>query len=104
MPLLSGGFVHFMPNIPKNWILPGILLLFAVLLTGQALLQRYQTILNSRIQQRFIRSLRMDVYTSFMKELLPHWRQSFGDVSQDPFLLFTNKLNNAFITSENVPA
>lgn len=42
-------------------------MVFIVLLTGQALLQRYQSILNSRIQQRFMRSLRIDVYTSFMK-------------------------------------
>ncbi|MGW9526690.1 ABC transporter ATP-binding protein [Paenibacillus terrae] len=67
MPILSGGLDHFLSNIPKSWLLPGMLLLFALLLIGQALLQRYQSILNSRIQQRFMRSLRIDVYTSFMK-------------------------------------
>ncbi|WP_226001624.1 ABC transporter ATP-binding protein [Paenibacillus sp. BJ-4] len=67
LPFLSGGLDHFLPYIPKNWLLPGMLLLFVVLLTGQALLQRYQSILNSQIQQRFMRSLRIDVYTSFMK-------------------------------------
>ncbi|WCM62524.1 ABC transporter ATP-binding protein [Paenibacillus polymyxa] len=67
MPFLSGGLEHFLPFIPKSWLLPGMLMVFVVLLTGQALLQRYQSILNSRIQQRFMRSLRIDVYTSFMK-------------------------------------
>ncbi|WP_025720836.1 ABC transporter ATP-binding protein [Paenibacillus sp. 1-18] len=67
LPFLSGGFDHFLSYIPKSWLLPGMLLLFVVLLTGQALLQRYQSILNSQIQQRFMRSLRIDVYTSFMK-------------------------------------
>ncbi|WDZ59041.1 ABC transporter ATP-binding protein [Paenibacillus polymyxa] len=67
MPFLSDGLDHFLPFIPKSWLLPGMLMVFVVLLTGQALLQRYQTILNSRIQQRFMRSLRIDVYTSFMK-------------------------------------
>lgn len=67
MPFLSGGLEHFLPFIPKSWLLPGMLMVFIVLLTGQAMLQRYQSILNSRIQQRFMRSLRIDVYTSFMK-------------------------------------
>ncbi|MCP3779947.1 ABC transporter ATP-binding protein [Paenibacillus sp. MZ03-122A] len=67
MPFLSDGLDHFLPFIPKSWLLPGMLMVFVVLLTGQALLQRYQSILNSRIQQRFMRSLRVDVYTSFMK-------------------------------------
>ncbi|QYK66106.1 ABC transporter ATP-binding protein [Paenibacillus sp. S02] len=67
MPFLSDGLDHFLPFIPKSWLLPGMLMVFVVLLTGQALLQRYQSILNSRIQQRFMRSLRIDVYTSFMK-------------------------------------
>ncbi|MXO77809.1 ATP-binding cassette domain-containing protein [Paenibacillus sp. OT2-17] len=67
IPFLSGGLEHFLPFIPKSWLLPGMLMVFIVLLTGQALLQRYQSILNSRIQQRFMRSLRIDVYTSFMK-------------------------------------
>ena len=67
MPFLSDGMDHFLPFVPKSWLLPGMLMVFVVLLTGQALLQRYQSILNSRIQQRFMRSLRIDVYTSFMK-------------------------------------
>ncbi|APB72175.1 ABC transporter ATP-binding protein [Paenibacillus polymyxa] len=67
MPFLSGGLEHFLAFIPKSWLLPGMLMVFIVLLTGQAMLQRYQSILNSRIQQRFMRSLRIDVYTSFMK-------------------------------------
>ncbi|EHS57996.1 multidrug ABC transporter protein, partial [Paenibacillus sp. Aloe-11] len=67
LPFLSGGFDHFLSYIPKSWLLPGMLLLFVVLLTGQALLQRYQSVLSSQIQQRFMRSLRIDVYTSFMK-------------------------------------
>ncbi|ALP35727.1 multidrug ABC transporter [Paenibacillus sp. IHB B 3084] len=67
IPFLSGGFDLFLSNIPKSWLLQGMLLLFVLLLIGQALLQRYQSILNSRIQQRFMRSLRIDVYTSFMK-------------------------------------
>ncbi|MHB0863664.1 ABC transporter ATP-binding protein [Paenibacillus sp. SEL3] len=67
MPFLSDGLDHFLPFVPKSWLLPGMLMVFVALLTGQALLQRYQSILNSRIQQRFMRSLRIDVYTSFMK-------------------------------------
>ncbi|MDY8046011.1 ABC transporter ATP-binding protein [Paenibacillus polymyxa] len=67
MPFLFDGLDHFLAFIPKSWLLPGMLMVFVVLLTGQALLQRYQSILNSRIQQRFMRSLRIDVYTSFMK-------------------------------------
>ncbi|MGZ0040105.1 ABC transporter ATP-binding protein [Paenibacillus ottowii] len=67
MPFLSDGLDYFLPYIPNSWLLPGMLLLFVALLTGQALLQRYQSILSSQIQQRFMRSLRIDVYTSFMK-------------------------------------
>lgn len=59
--------VKGLEQLPFTLNLPFILVLYFMLLTGQALLQRYQTILNTEIQQNFIRYLRLETYESLIK-------------------------------------
>lgn len=59
--------VKGLEQLPFTLNLPFILVLYFMLLTGQALLQRYQTILNTEIQQNFIRYLRVETYESLIK-------------------------------------
>ena len=82
VPLLSiiGVFQTNMDAIPlisslqdftKSWSfelnLPMVLALYVVIVGGQALLQRSQTLLNARILQRFIRTLRMETYQGLLQ-------------------------------------
>lgn len=65
VPLISSllGFI-------KSWSfelnLPIVLALYVVIVGGQALLQRSQSLLNSRILQGFIRTLRMETYQGLL--------------------------------------
>lgn len=59
--------VKGLEQLPFTLNLPFILVLYFMLLTGQALLQRYQTILNTEIQQNFIRYLRVETYESLLR-------------------------------------
>lgn len=59
--------VKGLEQLPFTLNLPFILVLYFMLLAGQALLQRYQTILNTEIQQNFIRYLRIETYESLLK-------------------------------------
>ncbi len=59
--------VKGLEQLPFTLNLPFILVLYFMLLTGQAVLQRYQTILNTEIQQNFIRYLRVETYESLIK-------------------------------------
>ncbi|MEY8744671.1 hypothetical protein AB9M62_35795 [Bacillales bacterium AN1005] len=43
-----------------------VLITFVVILSGQAWLQRLQTIRNTKIQQQFIRTLRLETYRSIL--------------------------------------
>lgn len=53
-------------GIPDDSKLLVILAVYLVLVMGQALLQRYQTVLNSTIQQGFITALRMETYQAIL--------------------------------------
>lgn len=79
VPMLAviGVFNMQMDNVfPINYIMNGIekipfeigvsfvFFLYFFLITGQALLQRYQSIVNTWIQQNFIKRLRTDLYQS----------------------------------------
>ncbi|TRZ40603.1 ABC transporter ATP-binding protein [Niallia circulans] len=79
VPMLAviGVFDMQMDNVfPINYIMKGmekipfdvsisfVLILYFFLITGQALLQRYQSITNTWIQQNFIKKLRLDLYKS----------------------------------------
>ncbi|MDO7907225.1 ABC transporter ATP-binding protein [Paenibacillus sp. JX-17] len=63
LPLLSG----VMDSISGILNLPVVLGLFVVLLAGQAFLQRYQSIMNTTIQQRFIQTLRYETYKGILQ-------------------------------------
>ncbi|OAB46212.1 ABC transporter ATP-binding protein [Paenibacillus glacialis] len=82
VPLLSiiGVFQMNMDGIPlissllaliKSWSLelnlPVVLAVYVVIVGGQALLQRSQTLLNSRILQGFIRTLRIETYRGLLQ-------------------------------------
>ncbi|MBB3108553.1 ATP-binding cassette subfamily C protein [Paenibacillus phyllosphaerae] len=54
-------------QIPGNYQLLGILLLYVALVVAQAVIQRNQTILNSQIQQAFIKQLRLDTYRELLQ-------------------------------------
>ncbi|MEC0126836.1 ABC transporter ATP-binding protein [Paenibacillus pabuli] len=53
-------------RIPENGRLLLVLLTFVVIVSGQAWLQRLQTIRNTRIQQQFVRTLRMETYRAII--------------------------------------
>lgn len=53
--------------ISSEWALPLILLFYVALLIGVALLQRNNSILNTRIQQGFIRHLRIETYQTLLQ-------------------------------------
>ena len=59
--------VKGLEQLPFTLNLPFILVLYFILITGQALLQRYQTILNTEIQQNFIKHLRVETYEALLK-------------------------------------
>lgn len=59
--------VEGLEQLPFTLNLPFILVLYFMLITGQALLQRYQTVLNTEIQQNYIRHLRVETYESLLK-------------------------------------
>ncbi|WP_440118217.1 ABC transporter ATP-binding protein [Paenibacillus sp. QZ-Y1] len=53
-------------RFPENGRLLLVLLTFVVIVSGQAWLQRLQTIRNTRIQQQFVRTLRMETYRAII--------------------------------------
>lgn len=80
--------------------LPVVLAIYVVIVGGQALLQRSQTLLNAKILQRFIRKLRMETYQGLLHAkwefFLRHRKSDFnhvmtnelGRVNQGTFLFF----------------
>lgn len=58
--------VNLLKQLPFQLNLPFILILYFILIAGQAILQRTQTIMNTDIQQTFIRTLRMETYQSLI--------------------------------------
>ncbi|MFC5652873.1 ABC transporter ATP-binding protein [Paenibacillus solisilvae] len=66
VPLIS-WMLEALNGLPTKLNLPVILAIYTVLLVGQALLQRNQTIMNVKIQQGFIRYLRTDTYQSLLQ-------------------------------------
>ncbi|NRG26326.1 ABC transporter ATP-binding protein [Bacillus circulans] len=59
--------VAAMEKLPFQLNLTSVLLIYLLLISGQALLQRSQTILNTDIQQNFIKQLRIETYESLIK-------------------------------------
>ncbi|MEK5052452.1 ABC transporter ATP-binding protein [Niallia sp. FSL K6-0212] len=59
--------VATMEKLPFQLNLTSVLLIYLLLIGGQALLQRSQTILNTDIQQNFIKQLRLETYESLIK-------------------------------------
>lgn len=56
-----------------------VLLAFVFILSGQAWMQRLQTIRNTRIQQQFIRTLRLETYSALLRA-----RWSFFSKNENP--------------------
>ncbi|MDN8590048.1 ABC transporter ATP-binding protein [Paenibacillus sp. 11B] len=57
---------EFLNRFPENGRLLLVLLTFVLIVSGQAWLQRLQTIRNTRIQQQFVRTLRMETYRAII--------------------------------------
>ncbi|WP_325176728.1 ABC transporter ATP-binding protein [Paenibacillus alkalitolerans] len=66
IPFLS-TVLEPLQGLPSSLKLPVILAIFLVLLIGQGLLQRYLTILNSEIEQGFIRHSRLEIYQALLQ-------------------------------------
>ncbi|WP_201006239.1 ABC transporter ATP-binding protein [Paenibacillus glycanilyticus] len=75
-------------DIPLN--LPVVLLIYVVLVGGQALLQRYQTILSSQIEQRYIKGLRQETHESLLKA---KWEYFLGRRNSDFNQVLSTELN-----------
>lgn len=55
-------------SLPEQFLsLPAVLGAYVAILTGQALLQRSQSLLNIRIQQGFVRYMRIELYQSLLQ-------------------------------------
>lgn len=102
---LSGvPLVSTLMDLADSWSLqlnlPVVLAIYVVIVGGQALLQRSQTLLNAKILQRFIRKLRMETYQGLLHAkwefILRHRKSDFnhvmtnelGRVNQGTFLFF----------------
>lgn len=102
---LSGvPLVSTLMDLADSWSLqlnlPVVLGIYVVIVGGQALLQRSQTLLNAKILQRFIRKLRMETYQGLLHAkwefFLRHRKSDFnhvmtselGRVNQGTFLFF----------------
>lgn len=62
----AGHLITLLGDVPGDYRLPILLGAYAVLIVGQALLQRYQQVQNSKINQAFIKRLRMDIYRQLL--------------------------------------
>ncbi len=60
-------FISLFNTLPQSLSLIVLLLLFVLIMVGQALFQRQQTILNTKIQQGFTRYLREKTYKALMQ-------------------------------------
>lgn len=70
---------EWLGRLSENSQLVLILSIFVVILSGQAWLQRMQTIRNTRIQQQFIRTLRQETYRAI---IMAKW--SFFSKNENP--------------------
>lgn len=86
---LSGvPLVSTLMDLAGSWSLqfnlPMVLVLYVVIVGGQALLQRSQNLLNAKILQRFIRKLRMETYQGLLHAkwefFLRHRKSDFNHV------------------------
>ncbi|UVI31621.1 ABC transporter ATP-binding protein [Paenibacillus spongiae] len=66
VPFLS-GLISRLDQIPERYNVPIVLAAYLVLIIGQALLQRNQAIMNIKMQQGFIRYLRLETYQSLLQ-------------------------------------
>ena len=60
-------FYGWFQQFPDSYSLIFILMIYVLLMSGQALFQRFQLILNGKIQQGFIRHLRDETYKSLVE-------------------------------------
>lgn len=66
IPLVSTLF-RFVDSWSIDLNLPIVLAIYVMILGGQALLQRSQSVMNAKILQEFVRSLRMNTYEGLMQ-------------------------------------
>lgn len=60
-------FDAVLKKIPETYQLFVILGSFVVVIAAQALLQKYQSVLDAKIQQGFMRNIRLDIYQALLK-------------------------------------
>ncbi|MGG6310583.1 ABC transporter ATP-binding protein [Paenibacillus macerans] len=60
-------FDTVLKEIPETYQLIVILGSFSVIIAAQALFQKYQSVLDAKIQQGFMRSIRLDIYQALLK-------------------------------------
>ncbi|MFD1956960.1 ABC transporter ATP-binding protein [Paenibacillus thailandensis] len=64
---LLSGLETFAEGLSIELSLPLVLGLYVLIVGGQALLQRFQTVQNTRILQRYVRTLRMEMYGGLLR-------------------------------------
>lgn len=90
IPFLSSvtGALH---QLPEPLRLPVILGTYVLLVIGQALIQKNQTLINNRIQQKFIKTLRVETYESLLQS---NWSLFLGKRKSDLKHIMTTDLAN----------
>lgn len=83
------GFLKFIQEFPQTLGLPLILCMYVLLITGQNLLQRSLTIRDAVIQQKFVRHLRLETYTSLLQS---NWNFFVKKRKSDIINLITTEL------------
>lgn len=76
-------------RIPSQFLLPLVLGIYLAIVITQALLMKFQTIQNIKIQQQFIQHIRLDLYRSL---LLADWGFFIKRKKSDISHLFTSEL------------
>nr|WP_246469457.1 ABC transporter ATP-binding protein [Cohnella nanjingensis] len=64
---LAGDWFEALRGLPADYALPVLLAAFVLVMTMQALLQREQSIRSARLQQGFVRHLRLTLYEALMR-------------------------------------
>ncbi|CAI6087143.1 ABC transporter ATP-binding protein [Cohnella sp. JJ-181] len=64
---LAGEWLEALRGLPADYALPVLLAAFVLIMTVQALLQREQSIRSARLQQGFVRHLRLSLYEGLMR-------------------------------------
>ncbi|MFC0213213.1 ABC transporter ATP-binding protein [Paenibacillus chartarius] len=93
IPVIS-WLTGIVSTIPASWQLIVLLVSYVVLVLGQALLQRYQIIINNTIQQAFFRTLRIETYEAL---LYANWSLYVRKRKSDINHMMTTELANVSI-------